>query len=321
MPGDLIVGTAAVEAFQRRRAASPVPVRLRARETSYAERAAAALLGEPPGSSAGGEFAKFTTILVEARDGALHVIVKFSPADNSAAAVRWRDLLIAEHHAPAALSGLGVPAAASDLVLAGGRVFLEVPRFDRVGEHGRHAALTLGAIEPALLGLGDVRWDAAAAALHRQGWLPGEDAERITRLSLFGDFIGNSDMHGGTVGLLQRSRKAARPRGRVRHAADAVRAGTDREIVPRRLAARPTVPGVEAPWREALVTALGFWSHLAVYERVSDCFRQVCAASRRQLQEASGSLRVNRLLEPLQEPRARSLRNAAGNLDLDPVDG
>ena len=60
MPGDLIVGAPALEAFQRRRAAPLVPVRVRERERLYPERAAAALLGEPPGSSAGGEFAKFT---------------------------------------------------------------------------------------------------------------------------------------------------------------------------------------------------------------------------------------------------------------------
>lgn len=284
MPGDLIVGAPALEAFQHRRAAPLVPVRLRERETLYPQRAAAALRGEAPGSSAGGEFAKFTAA-IEAQDGVQHVIVKFSPADDNAAAARWRDLLIAEHHAPAALSGLGVPAAGSDIVLAAGRVFLQVPRFDRMGEHGRHAALTLAAIEPALLGLGDVRWEGAAAELHRQGWLPGDDLARITRLSLFGDFIGNSDMHGGNLAFLQ----SAAGKLSLAPAYDMLpmlfapnRTG---EIVARRLAARPPAPGGEAPWREALAAALGYWSRLADDERISDSFRRVCIASRHQLEE------------------------------------
>ena len=163
-------------------------------------------------------------------------------------------------------------------------MFLEVRRFDRVGEHGRHAALTLGAIEPALLGLGDVRWEAAAAELERQGWLPGNDVVRITRLSLFGDFIGNSDMHGGNLAFLQ----SAAGRLSLAPAYDMLpmlfapaRTG---EIVARRLAARPPAPGVEAPWREALVAALGYWSRVADDERISDSFRQVCTASRQQLE-------------------------------------
>ena len=284
MPGDLIVGAQAVEAFQRRRAARIVPVRLHERVASYPERATAALLGDAPGSSAGGEFAKFTGT-IEAQDGARHVIVKFSPADDNAAAARWRDLLIAEHHAPAALSGIGVPAAASDIVLSAGRVFLEVSRFDRVGEHGRRAALTLGAIEPALLGLGDVRWESAAAELHRRGWLSEDDVAQITRLSIFGDFIGNSDMHGGNLAFLQ----SAAGQLSLAPAYDMLpmlfapaRSG---ELVARRLAARPPVPGVEALWREALAAAFNYWSRLTDDERISDSFRQICTVNQRQLEE------------------------------------
>jgi len=284
MPGDLIVGAQAVEAFQRRRAAPLVPMRLRDRVALYPERATAALLGEAPASSAGGEFAKFTGT-IEAQHEVRHVIVKFSPADDNAAAVRWRDLLIAEHHAPAALSGIGVPAAASDIVLSAGRVFLEVSRFDRIGKHGRHAALTLGAIEPALLGLGGARWESAAAELHRRGWLSDDDVLRITRLSIFGDFIGNSDMHSGNLALLQSAAgglSLAPAYDMLPMLFAPARSG---ELVARRLVARPPAPGVEAAWREALVAALGFWSRLTGDERISDSFRQICTGNRRQLEE------------------------------------
>jgi hypothetical protein len=199
--------------------------------------------------------------------------------------VRWRDLLIAEHHAPAALSDLGVPAAASHIVLAGGRVFLGVPRFDRVGEHGRRAVVTLGAIEPALLGLGEPRWEGAVAELQRQGWLTQDDVVRVMRLTLFGDFIGNSDMHGGNLAFMQ----GAGGKLSLAPAYDMLpmlfapaRTG---EIVGRKLTARPPAPGAETSWREALAAAVGYWSRLADDDRISHAFRQVCAASRKQLED------------------------------------
>ncbi len=283
MPGDLIIGATALEAFQRSRMAPLAPVPRAARETEYPKRADAALLGNAPGSSAGGEFAKFTATL-DTQAGVQHVIVKFSPAEDSAASVRWRDLLIAEHHAPEALSGLGVTAAASSVVLAAGRVFLEVLRFDRMGEHGRRAAITLAAIEPALLGSGEERWETAAAGLHRQGWLPEEDLGRVRLLGLFGDFIGNTDMHGGNLAFLQRGPgelSLAPAYDMLPMLFAPTRTG---EIVARRLPVRPPAPGMEAPWRQALGAALGYWSRLSNDGRISEDFQQVCSASRQQLE-------------------------------------
>ena len=52
--------------------------------------------GDVPGSSAGGEQAKFTTF---SGNSLSHVIVKFSPQGDNSIARRWRDILITEYHA------------------------------------------------------------------------------------------------------------------------------------------------------------------------------------------------------------------------------
>jgi serine/threonine protein kinase HipA of HipAB toxin-antitoxin module len=258
-------------------------VSLPARETVYPERAAAALLGEAPGSSAGGEFAKFTAVLA-APAGVQHVIVKFSPADDSAASVRWRDLLIAEHHAPEALSGLGVAAAVSSVLICAHRVFLEVPRFDRLGAHGRHAVVTLAAIEAAPIGSGQPRWEAAAADLHRHGWLTDEDLARVRVLGLFGDCIGNTDMHAGNLAFLQSSPGALALAPAYDMLPMMFAPNRTGEIVARSLPVRPPAPGMEAPWRQALGAALGYWSRLSDDDRISEDFRRVCDASKQQLE-------------------------------------
>jgi hypothetical protein len=274
VPGDLIVGEASLESFQRRRAEGLTAIPAAARERAYPRRAAAALLGEAPGSSAGGEFAKFTAA-VGGKDGIRHVIVKFSPADDAPASTRWRDLLVAEHHAAAALAHAGVPAVHSELVYANGRTFLEVTRFDRVGEYGRRAVVSLGSVEPALLGLGEVRWERAATALSRRGWLSSEDARRVAVLALFGELIGNTDMHPGNLAFLQAGESgfALAPAYDMLPMLFApARSG---ELVARRLTPVPPSPEYGAEWHIALAAASNYWETLAADKRASDAFRRI----------------------------------------------
>lgn len=276
VPGDLIVGEASLESFQRRRAEGLPAIPAAARERTYPRRAAAALLGEAPGSSAGGEFAKFTAA-VGGKNGIRHVIVKFSPADDAPASTRWRDLLVAEHHAAAALARAGVPAVHSELVYANGRTFLEVTRFDRAGAYGRRAVVSLASVEPALLGLGEVRWERAATGLSRRGWLSSEDAQRVAVLALFGELIGNTDMHPGNLAFLQ----AGEGGFALAPAYDMLpmlfapaRSG---ELVARRLTPGPPSPEYEAEWRTALAAASDYWQAVAHDGRASDAFRRICA--------------------------------------------
>lgn len=58
------------------------------------------------------------------------MLVKFSPADESLAAQRWRDLLASESLALKLLRAEGLPAAVAQSLSIEGRRFLEVERFD-----------------------------------------------------------------------------------------------------------------------------------------------------------------------------------------------
>lgn len=96
-PGNLILGDLARERFLSAPDAQPAGL------ADYPGLALAAERGEQPGASAGGEQPKFI-----AYAGDRHVIVKFTAADDNPVSRRWRDLLLAEHHALETLRVAGV---------------------------------------------------------------------------------------------------------------------------------------------------------------------------------------------------------------------
>ena len=143
-------------------------------ESAYGRQAAIAMQAGVAGSSAGGEFPKFTACR-QRPEGRTHVIVKFSGNDNSPGVLRWSDLLVCEHLALEALTAhLALPAASSTIHRHGRRTFLEVVRFDRHGEFGRSPVCTWAALDAALFGMAGepglplpqerAAWLAAAAA-------------------------------------------------------------------------------------------------------------------------------------------------------------
>ena len=152
----------------------------------------------PPGSSAGGEQPKFTSLIRDSEGQPMHVLVKFSRADNDAAAERWRDLLIAEHIALSTLRAAGVNASHSRIAEYAGRVHLVVERFDRVGLTGRRHYVPFGAIDDALIG--ERRHVCASAAhLQQMNLISEQDLGTIQLVSLFGEAIGNTDQHFGNT--------------------------------------------------------------------------------------------------------------------------
>lgn len=275
LPGDLLLGETALEAFQRRRAAVVATIDAKARERDYPARAQAAIAGEPPGSSAGGEFPKFTAA-IRADGKVRHCIVKFSPTENSDTARRWADLLVAEHHATRALSSLGIDAVATELVHGGGRVFLEITRFDRHGELGRSGVVTLASLEPALLGMGNPAWEAAAAGFARRGWLGAADVERVARLSAFGRLIADSDMHGGNVAFAPVEKGEGLALAPAYDMLPMLYAPTRQgEIPARQFDPPPPSPGFEAHWAAARDAASRYWQTLSSDPGVSDAFREI----------------------------------------------
>ena len=172
------------------------------RVNQYPVLAEQAMQGEPAGSSAGGEQPKFTAVIQ--RDGEPgtieHVIVKFSPKVNTASGRRWGDLLVCEHLALEVLAHHKIAAATTSILESGGRVFLEVVRFDRVGLRGRRPMETFAALDGDL-GMQDKNWTAVSRELGRLGHLSKQDINTVEILDLYGTLIANTDRHHGNIAL------------------------------------------------------------------------------------------------------------------------
>jgi hypothetical protein len=273
LPGDLILGDTACRRFlEQRREGGSALLSASEIESAYPRLAERALAHGEPGSSAGGEFPKFTAGR-EIEGTPIHVIVKFSGNDGSPAVRRWADLLSCEHHASAVIREvLGVPSAESALHRFAGRSFLEVRRFDRNGLFGRSPACTLASLNPALIGHAAASWPATASALQEAGWLATADVERIARLWWFGHLIANSDMHEGNLAF-QPGLSLAPVYDMLPMAYAPLRGG---ELPAVAFAPRLPLPREAATWRRAAEAAVVFWQSCAGDARISTAFRRTC---------------------------------------------
>lgn len=273
LPGDYVLGEAALRRWLDHAAGESAAIPAAQRPAAYLRLAEAALADGDPGSSAGGEFPKFTA-LCEKEAGPRHVLVKFSGADGSPAAQRWSDLLVCEHLAARTLAEhLGVPAAATQVLQAGGRTFLEVERFDRHGLRGRSPVMTWAALNTGLFGLPSPAWVAGAQALHARGWLDAAGRDAVARVWQFGRLIANSDMHDGNL--------AFRPGLQLAPVYDMLpmRYAPPRaaEVVTPSFVPPLPLPAEREAWVAALPAARAFWQLAAGDARISDAFRRVCA--------------------------------------------
>lgn len=195
LPGDLIVGDAPLRRFQQTLLAPPAPLPDSARASRYPELAAAAAASGVAGSSVEGEQPKFLVTLADRGP----VIVKFTDLLSSPSGRRWGDLLACEARAQTILHAHGQAEAAPRLLDAGGRRFIETPRYDRVGPRGRRGVVSLRALHDAFDGPEANDWPSVVAHLHARGLIDA-DALRSARLRhAFGRLTGNSDMHLGNL--------------------------------------------------------------------------------------------------------------------------
>ena len=195
--GNFLLGDESLQRYLRSTGEEP---RLTAgqRAKEYPALAEAAIAGAPPGSSAGGEQPKFTTVLRGGGEEVSHVLVKFSPPVMDRVSQRWADLLVAEHVANKKLGEIAVVAASSELVTGGGRVFLESQRFDRTGHRGRIGVVSLAAVADHYIGRRD-NWIAAVKRLQALRAVSATAVDAVRRIATFGQLIGNTDMHFGNL--------------------------------------------------------------------------------------------------------------------------
>jgi DNA-binding transcriptional ArsR family regulator len=283
-PGDLILGEAAYRRFEAgARQAEARLIDAPHVAEAYAGLAAQSLADGVAGSSAGGEFPKFTAARIV--DGEVrHVIVKFSGADAGAAAVqRWSDLLVCEHLAARTLRATeGFTAAQTRVHRDAGRTFLEIERFDRHGLLGRSPLCSLEALNGGLIGAGaPLAWPALARRLEQIGALAPEDGAAVDRLWWFGRLIANTDMHLGNLsfapGLAPRPAYDMLP---MLYAP--TRSG---ELPAADFTAPAPLPTERAAWTAAAAAARTFWMRCAADTRISEAFRRVCEANGRRVAE------------------------------------
>ena len=292
--GNLILGDAGREHFIQR----PEPVALPSAglAVAYAERARQALSGKAPASSAGGEQPKFGAY-AETANGPRHVLVKFSldvgeGADNPIAQ-RWRDLLLAEHHALTLLRENAIAAVATRIIDYGRQRFLEVERFDRLGPHGRRGLVSLSAMDAEFIGLGRGGWPSMTARLLAERHISGQAHQAACLLHAFGTLIGNTDMHPGNLSFVTDS-------GRPYQLAPAY------DMLPMAFAPRSsgelptTLPAAgfdsqisTIQWRQALALAQTFLSRLNSEPGFNPEFGECLTALEKHLQTAAE--RIGRL--------------------------
>ncbi len=187
--GNLVFGDVPLQKEMELRAAAPIPAS--EKRAHYVEMASD-LKAAAYGSSAGGEQPKFLSLTEDSG----HVIVKFAKLGS-----RMAELLPLEHLALRALGEGGIPAASTQLLAAGGFVFLEVVRFDRVGLTGRIGMLSAGAVDDEFFGMRD-SWPEFAARCEQAKYVSPGDARHIDTMAAFSELIGNTDRHFENISLL-----------------------------------------------------------------------------------------------------------------------
>ncbi|MDB5885431.1 MAG: transcriptional regulator [Polaromonas sp.] len=273
LPGNLIVGEMAFERFRTlgERASRVASTR------DYPRLAERAMLGTLPGSSAGGEQPKFCT-LVDGRP----VIVKFSPAGDSEADQRSRDLLVCEHLALHTLEQAGLPAARTQAFLIGNRMYLESERFDRT-RAGRIGMVSLEVYDAQYVGKVD-NWAATARRMEDQGLLTPQDAAHLRLLEAYGVLIANTDRHYGNISLLLDGDD-----WRLSPTYDMLPmlyAPVNGELVARNFSERPLRPTAATlpEWQKARALALVFWGAATKDERLSVGFTSIARENLRILE-------------------------------------
>ena len=153
----------------------------------------------PAASSAGGEQPKFLTE-ADTPDGQhQHLIVKFSPPRGTPFGERWHDLLHLEHLALTVLADHGVAVAPTHTVESHERTYLVSERFDRVGLQGKRHVVPAAAMHDAFVSAPRQHWVATCEALAAQQRLTQAQVDTVASTYLFGQYIGNTDMHFGNL--------------------------------------------------------------------------------------------------------------------------
>lgn len=274
-PGDLIIGAEAREAH-RHAIATRRAISASERSAQYPRLAEAALEQGPAFAQLPGTQPKFT-VLADHGGHLAHALVKFSPPLSTATGLRWGDLLVAEHLAHGYLNARGVCAVHSRVYRFGGRIFLEIDRFDRVGAEGRRGVTALQSLE--LPRAGEPYGNAFAAEhLAGAGVLPKNDARQIRLTESFSRLIGSTGHEPDHLTLFNRHDGgfALAP---AYDLSPALFAPGDEDLAQVKFDPPQPAPIVCDVWPHARRLAEGYWERLVAEPQLSAGFRADCAAA------------------------------------------
>ncbi|MBX7148754.1 type II toxin-antitoxin system HipA family toxin YjjJ [bacterium] len=262
------------------------------RNTHYPAVADKVLSQGNPGSSAGGEQAKFLSIR-KTSSQLMPVMVKFSPPVDESVGLRVADLLICEHIAHQVLKKIGKNPLQSCLIRGGGRVFLEVERFDRM-PYENYSGGRLGLISLKALamehGCLHSTWMATAQALLSQKIMDASLYDEIIWLEVFGKLIGNNDMHAGNISFLCEGEKLA-GLAPVYDMLPMSYAPLNNQLINRDFTPDPPKSLEIKVWKEALKAAQFFWEQVENHPEISKKFKEVVAGNSQKLLEL-GKIKV-----------------------------
>ena len=279
--GNLIVGDVAYALWNEQKINGDAPCAGADLIRHYAALAERVVEAGIPGSSAAGEFPKFTTTRDLAGRQTPHVIVKFSGAETSSTVQRWSDLLVCEHLALETLyASLNIAVAFSRIIQHQGRTFIEVERFDRIGAWGRSELVSLATLDAVFVGSIDLTWRAAVNGLENCGLVGRRVVDDAHLLWWFGQLIANSDMHLGNLSFQFEPSVQKTPLLNIAPLYDMLPMFyaplSGGEVPARIFNPRLPLPRERDIWLKAATAALAFWKTAAEDSRVSVGFRSVC---------------------------------------------
>jgi hypothetical protein len=277
--GDLILGSTTMRIAWEHSSLTGNPLGERAQ--LYVKNAERTGSKNRPGSSTAGEQPKFTSSFIQPEDLSEDVIVKFVRIDpDNAATRRWGNLLLCEEQALHLLGEHDIASARTEIVDVDDWRFLQSTRFDRTPQGGRIGMIPLDALDMAYGGGAGNPWLPAAAELHRQGFIDGDDLERIRLLDAFGRLIGNTDMHGGNLSFfVDLDRQAVRLAPVYDMLPMHYRPNESGSVRDEPFALPMPDLGETDTWSHAAMLATEFWRRTADDERIGENFRALCLAN------------------------------------------
>lgn len=277
--GNFIIGEESNDLYLKNRLKQSDMVTEADREDVYPRMAEQVLSSGIPGSSAAGEQPKFLAMR-GAKEGGIPVLVKFSPPVVDAISRRVADLLICESIAHEVLREQGRASSHSCLIRGGGRLFLEMERFDRNVSGGRRGVLSLRTLD--LEFVGQLRsWEETAESLFRQQRIDQTTYRDIVWLEVFGRLIGNSDRHHGNISFFCRGEQIT-GLAPVYDMLPMMYAPQQNQLVTRTFDPAPPkffeVGQIALPvWNDALAAACSFWSQVQHHAEISGEFKALTA--------------------------------------------